>query len=119
MKNVIKFLIFIAYSTSVFFFPNNELICICILINLVMLLLTKVPIKKVFTGTLKIMPFVIFTFIINCILDEVINAIWIGIKLIIVCNITIIYSKTTSVARSCRNSTIIVLATKNFQSKYR
>ena len=39
----------------------------------------------------------LFTFLINCWLDTINNAIWIGIKLIIVCNITVIYSKTTSI----------------------
>ncbi len=119
MKKLISFLIFILYSTSVFFFPNNELILIFILINLAILLFAKLQIKKVLISTLKVMPFIIFTFIINCILDEYINAIWIGIKLIIVCNITIIYSKTTSVTRSSGNHTIIVFTIKNLQNKYR
>ena len=43
------------------------------------------------------MPFIIFTFIINCLLDDIMNAIWIGIKLLIVCNMTMIYSNTTTV----------------------
>ena len=47
-------------------------------------------------------------------LDEFYYAMWIGIKLIIVCNITIIYSNTTTIIRNSRNNKAIVHATKVF-----
>ena len=58
----------------------------------------KLSFKKAIFNTLKILPFVLFTFIINLFLDSFIFALWIGIKLIIVCNTTFIYSQTTTVA---------------------
>ena len=87
MKNIVKFLGFILYSTSVFFFPNNKIIFIFAIINLITNFISKVPIIKVWKSTLKIFPFIIFTFLINFLLDEFYYAMWIGIKLIIVCNI--------------------------------
>lgn len=115
MKNVIKFLIFLIYSSSIFFLPNNKLILIFIIINLfaIISLLNIKSIKNIIVSTFKIFPFIIFTFVINCLLDNFINALWIGIKLIIVCNITITYSKTTNVIRSCRNYTTIMYSSKN------
>lgn len=113
MKNLISFIIFIVYDTLIFFLPNNEIILICVLINLVLIILTKINIKRLFNSILGILPFIIFTFIINCFMDNFMNAIWIGIKLIIVCNITIIYASTTSVIRSSRNNKIIMYSIKN------
>lgn len=97
MKDIIKFVIFIIYCTYIFFFPNNNLILIFILINILAMILTRKHIKSIICSTLKILPFVILTFVFNCILDEFKNAIWISIKLLIVCNITMTYSKTTTV----------------------
>lgn len=113
MKNLISFIIFIVYDTLIFFLPNNEIILICVLINLILIILTKINIKRLFNSILGILPFIIFTFIINCFMDNFMNAIWIGIKLIIVCNITIIYASTTSVIRSSRNNKIIMYSIKN------
>ena len=104
MKNVIMFLLFIIYSTSIFFLPNNNLIFIFIIINMFIMITYKIKLKKVIYKILQIIPFIIFTFIINYILDDVSNALWIAIKLMIVCNITIIYSETTSIVRNCRNN---------------
>lgn len=112
MKNIIKFLLFIAYSTSIFFLPNNYFILFPIIINLLAMFLSKKQLKRTIAKTLKILPFIIFTFIVNYILDNFTNAIWIAIKLIIVCNITIIYSETTSITRDSRNNKIIVHSIK-------
>lgn len=46
MKNIISFIIFIIYATLVFFLPNTKVILICILINLVIMFLIKINIKK-------------------------------------------------------------------------
>lgn len=97
MKDIIKFLMFILYSTSIFFFPNNQYILVFVAINLITMIMVKTQIKKVVSRTIKILPFILFTFFINCLLDEWVNATWIGIKLLIVCNITMVYASTTKV----------------------
>ena len=102
MRNVIRFLLFITYSTSIFFMPNNNLILLFFVFNLFIMLIAKVQPKKVILKNFQILPFILFTFVINCMLDNFNNAVWIGVKLLIVCNITIIYSETTSITRSCR-----------------
>ena len=111
MKNVIKFLLFITYSTSIFFLPNSMIILFFILLNILIMIIAKVNIKKVISKTLIILPFIIFTFLINWLLDNLNNALWIGIKLFVVCNITIIYSETTSIARRSRNNKITLHTT--------
>lgn len=104
MKNVIRFIGFIIYSTTIFFLPNNRLILLFFAFNLCILFVKKLSIKKVFNKSIKILPFIIFTFLINILLDDFYNALWIGIKLFIVCNITIIYSETTNITRYSRNN---------------
>lgn len=96
MINVAKFLIFILYTTSIFLLPNN-LVFITIILNSLVWILSRTSLKKVISKTLKILPFVIFTFLINVLLDNIINAIWMAVKLLIVCNITIIYSETITI----------------------
>lgn len=113
MKNVIKFLIFITYSTCIFFLPNNNLILVCFAINLFVMLLTKRYFKNTISRTFNILPYIIFTFFINLLIDNFTNALWIGIKLILVCNITITYSNTTSIIRSSRNNTNFMHTFKN------
>ena len=98
MKNVIRFLLFIIYSTIIFFLPHNKFILLFIMFNLFVMFINKIRLQKVIIKNIKVLPFIIFTFIINIILDNFSNALWIGIKLFIVCNITIIYSETTSIS---------------------
>lgn len=97
MNNLIKFLAFLIYSTVIFFLPNSKTILIPICINLFAMIILRKKAKSIMSTTLKVLPFILFTFTINCWLDTYINAIWIGIKLLIVCNMTVIYSRTTSV----------------------
>lgn len=100
MKNLIKFIIFVIYCTSIFFFPNNQYILVIVFINCIAIIFKSKFILKIFEYTVNVLPFVLFTFIINCLLDNFFSALWIGIKLILVCNITIIYSTSTSVMRN-------------------
>lgn len=115
MKNVIRFLLFIIYSTSIFFIPNNNFIILFIILNLFIIIVSKINIKRVLKKSLQIIPFIIFTFIINCLLDNLYNAIWIGIKLFIVCNITIIYSETTSISGIAETIKILCTPLKIFK----
>ena len=89
MKDLICFLIFLIYSTVVFFFPNNDIILFFIVINLILFFIIRKFCKFILSRNFCLIPFVLFTFY---------NAVWVGVKLIIVCNVTMIYSCTTSVA---------------------
>ena len=101
MKEIIKFLAFLCYATSIFFIPNNIVILLACLVNIAIIFLAKINIKLIIKNLAIFLPFILFTVIINCVLDYYINAIWVGIKLLLVCNITFIYSKTTTVRKLC------------------
>ncbi len=117
MKKAIEFLFFIAYSTYIFFSPNNNYILIFIGINIFLMIITKARIKIVVSRMIKIFSFILFTFVINCLLDNIQNAIWIGIKLCIVCNITILYGITTSIAEIADTITLLCTPLKMFKVK--
>ena len=97
MKNVISFLTFIIYTTLIFFTQNNCIyIAIATVINIIAMIIIKVNIKNALKNLLNILPFIALTGIINSILENYIYAMYISVKLILVCNITYTYSRTTT-----------------------
>lgn len=116
MKNVILFLIFIIYATLIFFTPNLPIyIIIPFVINIISMLIIKVNLKKTIKNLLHILPFILFTGIINLFLENYIYAIYISAKLILVCNITYIYSKTTTTFTIARTVKTICTPLKIFK----
>lgn len=97
MKEVIKFLAFILYATAIFFMPNQMILLTIGIINIILMFVAKVRIKSTLKSMMKFIPFILFTVIVNCVLADVEMALWVGVKLLLVCNITFIYSKTTTV----------------------
>lgn len=97
MKNLIAFLTFIIYTTLIFFTPNNYIyIAIALSINIIVMMAIKVNIRKALKNLLNLLPFIALTGIINSILENYIYAMYITTKLILVCNITYTYSRTTT-----------------------
>lgn len=99
---VAKFLVFIFYITIVFFLPNNWYLTVLLVVNLLLAIVVSLHVKQVtiwgiWLKTLKIVPFVLFTMIFNWWLDSLTAALWIGLKLLIVCNATMIYSASTTI----------------------
>ena len=99
MKNVINLLFFLICTTGVFFVDNHIVILAIIAINLLIIYILKIQIKEILKFFSKILLFVILTVIFNLAMGNLSNAILLGIKLIIVCNITFLYSKNTTSAK--------------------
>ena len=96
MKNVIKILLFLAYTVSIFLVKHDMFAVIVLGINLLITLALKISIKEEIGNLLGVILFVIFTAAINIIVVDVKTGIRIGVKLILVCNITYIFSRITS-----------------------
>ena len=88
MKNVLKLLIFIAYTVIVFFTTNYYVFFVYLLFNLLVQYIFKVKLVKSIYNIIKLLPFIMFATAINILLGDVKSAILIGIRLLIVCNIT-------------------------------
>lgn len=114
MKNSIKFLIFILYATVVFFLPNNANILFLFIFHVILMLFLKTNYKKIVKNLINFLPFILFTVIFNWLLDNYMNAIWIGVKLLLVCNITFIYAQTTTIGRNSKNNKIFMHSFKTF-----
>lgn len=97
MKNVIMFLGFIMYATLIFFLDSYMLLLVVFLLNIVAMVCFKVkPIASI-ENIIKLLPFILLTVIINCLLADYVYAFLVAVKLILVCHITYIYAKTTTV----------------------
>ncbi len=101
-----SFLIFLTYITLIFFLPNSWWVLMPFTVNGVMLsaLLATRPkdFPNIVRKTLSIIPFILFVAVFNWLLDSYITAIWVGLKLLIVCNTAAIYASTTSITKVAR-----------------
>lgn len=94
--NIIKFIFFLLYIISIFFIKNNIALIGALIINIILILIYKINLKKLLNSLSKISIFVLITALINVFGVDINYAILIGIKLILVCSITYIFSTTLS-----------------------
>lgn len=100
------FIIFILYASFIFFIHTNILLLVVFLLNILAMLCLKIKVVDAIQNIVKLLPFILLTVIVNCLLSNYEYAILVAIKLILVCNVTYIYSKTTTVrgiARTIKN----------------
>lgn len=107
MINSIIFIIFVLYATAIFFINDSLLLLGVLIINILIMIILRLNITDAIKYILKMSLFILLTVLINLFLSDYKYAILVAIKLILVCNITYIYSKTTTVRK-------IALTIKNF-----
>lgn len=88
-----QMLAFLVYASSIFFINEYYLLGIIFLVNLFLMLILKIRLKKAFIFIVKLMPFILFTGVLNLILGGLQLGIIITIKLILVCNTTFVFSE--------------------------
>lgn len=93
MLYIVEFVLFLMYTVLIFFIKDYFLLGIFFVINILLMIILKQKLKKALMSVLKIIPFIIFTAGINMIISGISYGILIGIRLILVCNITYIFSK--------------------------
>lgn len=93
MKNLLKLLSFILYVSLIFFIENNILLLFSIFINIVITIISNSKIKTIIKGTSAFLPIILFTLVINSLVINVKLGIKISLKLLLVCNMTCIFSK--------------------------
>lgn len=92
MKNLILLLLFIAYTTSIFFISNWMVLFGFIITNLILIIALKIPFKRVLINLYKVTFIVTITFIFNLLFGYFQEAILISARLYLVCNITFIFT---------------------------
>jgi len=93
MKNVIKLVLFLVYTVAIFLVKHDMFAVIVLGINLLLTFALKISIKEEIGNLLGISIFVILTALLNAIFVDIKTGIMIGVKLLLVCNITYIFSK--------------------------
>ena len=96
MKNLIIFILFLLYTIGIFFIENYIILGCLFLFNLSIAIVLKINLFQMLKYLLKLLPLIIFTSIINLLFADLKFSILIGIRLILVCNTSYIYSKTIS-----------------------
>lgn len=92
--NIIKFILFITYIIGIFFINNLYILASAILLNILLMIFAKVNIQKAIVNLFKLLPFILFTSLINFFVIDLGSAILITVRLIIICNISYVFSKT-------------------------
>ena len=96
MKNLIKFILFITYTILIFLINDFKLLLIPLFINIICIIILKLNIKNMLINLLKLSIFILFTIIVNFIVESIEYALIVAFKLLLICNITYIFSKSIS-----------------------
>lgn len=88
-----EFIIFLIYTSLIFFIKSEVLLLAVFLINMFLMIILKISLKNTCKFILKILPFIIFTAVLNVLFGSLEHGVYIGIKLILVCQITYVFSK--------------------------
>ena len=96
MKNLIKFILFLIYTVGIFFINNYITLGLIAIFNIILMLALKIKLKNAINNIIKLLPFILFTVAINVIIADLEFSILIGLRLILVCNLSYVFSKTIS-----------------------
>lgn len=94
MKKLIKFILFLIYTVGIFFIENYIVLASIAIFNLLIMIIIKINIKHAVNNLIKLLPFILFTAVVNILFADLQFAILIGVRLILVCNLSYIFSKT-------------------------
>jgi energy-coupling factor transport system permease protein len=101
MFNTIKFLSIFVYTIGVFFF-EWPLIAFFLAINGAAMILCRVTPLAAAKYALSFLPFILFAAVFNFLLGYIQDAVYLTVRLILICNITQCYKKVVSVTDLCR-----------------
>lgn len=96
MKNLIKFILFLIYTVGIFFINNYIVLGLITIFNIIFMLALKINLKNAINNIIKLLPFILFTVAINMIFANLEFSILIGVRLILVCNLSYVFSRTIS-----------------------
>ena len=91
MRNLIKFILFLICTIGVFFINSYIILASIAIFNLILMIIIKVNINNAINNLVKLLPFILFTFFINILFADLKFAMLIGVRLILVCNLSYIF----------------------------
>lgn len=97
IKEVSKFILFLCYTVSIFFITDYRVMGILTGFQVVLMLTLSIRIRQAVYNLTSISFFIFLTVIINYFVSGLQEAILIAIRLVLICNITYIFSKKVSI----------------------
>lgn len=92
MLNLFCLICFLVYTSSIFFIKNMYLLLAILLLNIIITFFSKIPFKTIIYSIYKYLFIIILTFFFNIIFGYYKDAFIICFKLILVCNIGLVFS---------------------------
>lgn len=99
----------------IFFVDNYLVLAIFCLCHLLAMLIFKIKLGEATQNIFKLLPFILLTVVINWLLSNYQYAFLVGVKLLLVCNITYIYAKTTTVGQIAKTVKNLCMPLKLFK----
>ena len=96
MKNIIKLILFLIYTKGIFFINNYIAHGAIAIFNIILMVILKINLKTAINNIIKLSLFILFTVVINIMFADLEFAMLIGIRLILICNFSYIFSKIIS-----------------------
>lgn len=96
MKTVIKFIAFFVYTICLFWIRDIRVLAGIFAFQILFMLLCHVSVSGAIKTIWKLLPFILFTVVIDLFVMEVMESILIGIRLVMICHITYLFGKTTT-----------------------
>lgn len=93
MKNLIQFIIFLIYITTIFLVHSKLIILVFAIINLILMLLFKIDVLKLIKSIKSFLVVVLVTSVVNMLMINFGYGLNIGIKLLLVCHVTCMFSQ--------------------------
>ncbi len=106
MKTTIKLIAFFVYTVGLFFVQDFYVLALFAILQILFMPICHISIKEATKTLIHLMPFILFTVLIDVFVMEFVEAIQIGIRLILVCHMTYLFSKTTTtmqIAKAVKN----------------
>ena len=115
MKYLLKLILFLIYTIAVFFVKNYILLATIGIFNILLLLALKISPKLAINNILSVGIFILFTVSINIMFGDFSGAILIGIRLILVCNMTYIFKYVLSPIQLADSIELLLLPLRIFK----
>lgn len=115
MKNVVKVIIFLIYTITIFFIKSYEVLAFILFLQILLMIIMKISIKEAIRNIVTLLPFILFTVVIDIWIMSVVEAILIGVRLIMVCNVTYLFGKTITASEIAKSIECLLFPFKWFK----
>lgn len=115
MKNVVKVIIFLIYTITIFFIKSYEVLAFILFFQILLMIIMRISIKEAIRNIVTLLPFIVFTVVIDIWIMSVVEAILIGARLIMVCNVTYIFGKTITASEIAKSIEYLLFPLKWFR----